>query len=121
MDNTAVKDNPANAPKDLEEFDPFQIGDVSSRGKTKGSKSPQSAASRTASAVNKASTALPPRMDVKFKLHEEVSSMADASGEDEGSSDIFVEGTAQVNSKHRTTGLDRISLIRLTFYYSRRK
>lgn len=92
-----VKDNSAEVPQDLEEFDPFQIG-ASAAGKGKGGKSPRESPDRKgASGVfGRASNALPPRLDVKFKVHEEVSSTADTSAENEGSSDVYVEGTVQV-------------------------
>ena len=91
---------PTETPKDLEEFDPFQIGSLppkskkvspqkSIEGETKATESPRNATGRT-------STALPPRLDVKFKVHEEVSSVADPSEENEGSSDILVDGTVLV-------------------------
>lgn len=90
--------------KNLEEFDPFQIGAVpvkSKRTSPQRSIEGKAKASETAgTATTRASTALPPRLDVKFKLHEEVTSVADPSEENEGSSDISVDGTvlAQVTS-----------------------
>lgn len=41
---------------------------------------------------------VPPRMLVKFKIHEEVSSVASLSGEHEGASEVFVEGTVLVST-----------------------
>ncbi len=85
--------------KDLEEFDPFHIGVPSPKSKKGAStkKSPERKLSGGAVAVSgRASTALPPRLDIKFKVHEEISSTTDQSEENDGSSDIFVEGTVLV-------------------------
>ena len=98
---------PTETPKDLDEFDPFQIGALPVKSKKT---SPQRSiegkpkATETAgTTTSRASTALPPRLDVKFKIHEEVSAVADPSEENEGSSDIVVDGTVLVSSSYETT------------------
>lgn len=91
--------NPLETPEDLDEFDPFHIGEPSPQSKKPVSpqRSPEQKVSAGVTTVTgRASTALPPRLDVKLKLHEEISSTADKSDENEGSSDIFVEGTIMV-------------------------
>ena len=91
---------PTETAKDLEEFDPFQIGSLPVKSKKVSPQtSPEGKAkeSETAgTATSRASTALPPRLDVKFKIHEEVSSVADPNQESEGASDIVVDGTVLV-------------------------
>ncbi len=47
---------------------------------------------------------IPPRMLVKFKIHEEVSSVASLSTENEGASDVFVEGTIMVGKRSSSVG-----------------
>ena len=94
------KDDPRGFATDLEEFDPFQIGasteTKSPRATSK--KSPdRKVASNGGSSPSKASTKLAPRLDVKFMVHEEVTSVSDPNGENEGSSEVFVEGTVQVS------------------------
>lgn len=94
------KDDPRGFATDLEEFDPFQIGasteTKSPRARSK--KSPdRKVASNGGSSPSKASTKLAPRLDVKFMVHEEVTSVSDPNGENEGSSEVFVEGTVQVS------------------------
>jgi hypothetical protein len=94
-----LKDAPKEIPRDLEDFDPFQIGNFSEMKIPKGSpkKSPdRKVASSGASVASRASTKLAPRLEVKFKVHEEVTSYSDPDGENEGSSEILVEGTVQV-------------------------
>jgi hypothetical protein len=100
------KEAPKETPQDLEDFDPFQIGNFagitttpksSSKRKSKEEKtSEKKVASSGGSVASRASTKLAPRLEVKFKLHEEVTSTSDPDGENEGSSDIFVEGIVQV-------------------------
>eukprot|EP00934_Nitzschia_sp_Nitz4_P009287 Nitzschia sp. Nitz4//scaffold56_size114212//41724//42805//NITZ4_003943-RA/size114212-processed-gene-0.61-mRNA-1//-1//CDS//3329554685//9277//frame0 len=63
----------------VEDFDPFHIGNQAKD------------TSELATVASKASNAIPPRMDVKFKVHEEVSSHAVLGKE--GSSEVYVEGT----------------------------
>lgn len=95
-------------PRDnLEEFDPFEIGAPASVSK-KGSsvKSGQRTVSSGGSAASKSSSALPPRIDIKFKVHEEISSTADTSDANEGSSSIYVEGIVMVRKIHIPRVLD---------------
>ena len=91
---------PTEIPKDLDEFDPFQIGSLPVKSKKASpQKSPEGKAKASEAAgtpTSRASTALPPRLDVKFKIHEEVSSVADSAQESEGASDIVVDGTVLV-------------------------
>jgi hypothetical protein len=47
---------------------------------------------------------IPPRMLVKFKIHEEVSSVASLSSENEGASEVFVEGTVLVRKQCTSVG-----------------
>lgn len=98
---------------DSGDFDPFNIG-VASTSKAKiefpitgavkaKSESPNSAVPAAADdnkSILSSSSALPPRIIVKFKLQEEVSSAAYISEEIEGSTDVQIEGTvlAQVVS-----------------------
>ena len=78
-----------------EDFDPFQVG------ATNNDKS-----SSAASAVSgKGSTALPPKMIVKFKLHEEVSSTSLIDSENEGSSEVMVLGTVLVSQPFIGNGI----------------
>jgi len=84
--------------QNLEEFDPFQIGATSpTEKKASPAKSRQRKGEPSGgSVVSKGSTALPPRLDVKFKVHEEISSTADTECEHKGSSSVFVEGIVMV-------------------------
>lgn len=81
--------------EDLEDFDPFKVGASSDD-----NEKVVNVEGNVEESDNKTSTALPPRMDVRFKVHEEISSRAFVNTESEGASDIFVEGTvlAQVTS-----------------------
>jgi len=85
--------------QDLDEFDPFHIGTSSPESpKTSPSKSRQrTAASLAGSLPSKGSVALPPRLEVKFKIHEEISSSSDSRVGHEGSSKVFVEGVVKVS------------------------
>ena len=80
-----TKDDPASN----EEFDPFLIAETAEPKKEK-------RVSSAASVSSKGST-LPPRLVVKFKVHEEVSSTANPESENEGSSEVFVLGTVLVS------------------------
>jgi hypothetical protein len=86
--------------QDLEEFDPFQIGATSPTEKkvSPAKNRPRKAGPSGGSLLSKGSSALPPRLDVKFKVHEEISSTADTEGENEGSSSVFVEGIVMVSN-----------------------
>jgi hypothetical protein len=92
---------------DEDDFDPFQVGASANQSKAKARSiikekkqsakgKDSSSGSASASAISKGSTALPPRLVVKFRMHEEVSSSVITEGETEGSSAIFVEGTVLV-------------------------
>lgn len=90
-----------------EDFDPFNIGVAPAQSSNSKTKSPKTAANDFFSADFSAagddidtSTALPPRVVVKFQLQEEVSSVAHSNDEIEGCSDVQIEGTlmAQVVS-----------------------
>lgn len=87
---------------DEEDFDPFNIG-VASAKSTANAISADSAAAddgKSMLSTKSASSAIPPKLMVKFQIQEEVSSIANLSDENEGSSDVKVEGTvmAQVVS-----------------------
>jgi hypothetical protein len=89
---------------DLEEFDPFQVGSVSPTAKDVSNDKSRlrMAAPSGGSAAGKGNVALPPRMDIKFKIHEEISSKPDNTGPNEGSSTIFVEGIVMVSKSIST-------------------
>jgi len=88
--------------KNLDEFDPFQIGASStSPHRAESSKKIRSQVIKSGGPMASGTrSALPPRLEVKFRVHEEVSSAADLDGENEGCSTVFVEGIvfAQVTS-----------------------
>ena len=78
-----------------EDFDPFNIGVASAtnaNGKSVGVDDSKSVVSAKSSA-----STLPPRVMVKFKIEEEVSSTTHLSDESEGSSDVQIEGTVIVS------------------------
>ena len=88
--------------QNLEEFDPFQIGATSpTEKKASPAKSRQRKGEPSGGSVvskgSKGSSALPPRLDVKFKVHEDISSTADTEGEHKGSSSVIVEGIVMVS------------------------
>jgi hypothetical protein len=88
-------------------FDPFHIGEVKTKkttptngkdhddGAYHGAISKQ--ASSTASVSSRGSVALPPRIIVKFRLHEEVASAANLEHQSEGASGVFIQGTLRVS------------------------
>eukprot|EP00532_Pseudo-nitzschia_australis_P004450 CAMPEP_0168183644 /NCGR_PEP_ID=MMETSP0139_2-20121125/12713_1 /TAXON_ID=44445 /ORGANISM="Pseudo-nitzschia australis, Strain 10249 10 AB" /LENGTH=326 /DNA_ID=CAMNT_0008105007 /DNA_START=121 /DNA_END=1101 /DNA_ORIENTATION=- len=95
-----------------DDFDPFHIG-VSCTDSTPNKKSVAATIDFAAMADNKSirpgsgstvkssgSSALPPRLLIKFKVHEEVTSLANLYNEREGESEVQIEGTllAQVVS-----------------------
>jgi hypothetical protein len=104
-----------------DEFDPFNIGaskkkstknaengesssstphhNVHKIGELSSTSTPHRAGGGGASVSTKGSTALPPRMVVKFIIHEEISSVANVEHESEGASDVFVQGTISVRIK----------------------
>ena len=91
------------------DFDPFNIGVASStNAKANGNPVGTATNNREKNATNtavadggksvpSASSALPPRLMVKFKIQEEVSSTAHISDKNEGSSDVQIEGTVLVS------------------------
>mmetsp|Transcript_5053 Transcript_5053/g.12916 ORF Transcript_5053/g.12916 Transcript_5053/m.12916 type:complete len:326 (+) Transcript_5053:127-1104(+) len=86
-----------------EDFDPFNIGvATTTNAKSESPASPQSAAVDDNKSILSVSSALPPRIIVKFKIQEEVSSISYINEDEEtgGSSDVQIEGTvlAQVVS-----------------------
>jgi hypothetical protein len=92
---------------DEDDFDPFQVGASANQSKAKARSiikekkqsakgKDSSSGSASASVISRGSTALPPRLVIKFRMHEEVSSSVITEGETEGSSAIFVEGTVLV-------------------------
>lgn len=92
---------------EVEDFDPFEVGASSTRAKAKaiieaGKKNAPDVKKPASNSpgASRASNALPPRLEVKFKIHEEISSIAAIGTQSEGSSDVTVEGTvlAQVTS-----------------------
>jgi hypothetical protein len=95
-----------------EDFDPFNIG-VASATNANTSKSLKTATNNKnifstdfAAVDNRsASSALPPRIMVTFKTQEEVSSNAYLSDENEGSSDVQIEGTVLVSCKSCELGM----------------
>ena len=95
------------------DFDPFNIG-VASSTNAKANGNPMGTATHNSekdatntavaddgkpalSAKTSASSTLPPRVMVKFKIQEEVSSTAHISDKNEGSSDVQIEGTVLVS------------------------
>ena len=93
-------------PPEIDDFDPFQVGTSPAKAKAKEiiaagkKKSPDGKNSTsTPSSASRLSNALPPRLEVKFKIHEEVSSLAAVGKESEGSSDVTVDGTVLVRLK----------------------
>jgi hypothetical protein len=98
---------------DEDDFDPFQVGASSAnqskakarsiiKEKKQSAKGKDSSSvSASASVISRGSTALPPRLVIKFRMHEEVSSSVITEGETEGSSSIFVEGTVLVRKIYR--------------------
>mmetsp|Transcript_935 Transcript_935/g.1998 ORF Transcript_935/g.1998 Transcript_935/m.1998 type:complete len:319 (-) Transcript_935:395-1351(-) len=91
-----VLDEAALSRAEEDDFDPFQIG-VASTNTTMNTKS---AAAIESAAKGKGSPALPPRLMVKFQIHEEVSSVSHISNDTDGSLSVQIEGTllAQVVS-----------------------
>ena len=101
-----------------EDFDPFGIAKAAeATKKTKSRKKddeeetgdylrisrvPSSGASVTPSVSSRGSVALPPRLIIKFKLHEEVSSVANLERGNEGASEVYVRGTLHVRFTHMT-------------------
>lgn len=89
---------------DADDFDPFQIGtaastdDIKKKTQPSGNKTSDDAKSVGGSTVkSSASSALPPRLLVKFQVHEEVSSLTSLSDDSKGSSDVHIEGTLLVS------------------------
>jgi hypothetical protein len=84
-------------------FDPFHVGEVETK-MTTPTKSNYHDDGVNHSNISKqaspaaGSVALPPRIVVKFRLHEEVASEAILKHQSEGASDVFVQGTLHVSS-----------------------
>ena len=94
-----------------DDFDPFHIG-VSCTDNTPNRKSAAATFDSTAMTDKKSirsgsgstvkssgSSALPPRLMIKFKLHEEVTSLANLYNEREGESEVQIEGTLLVRQQ----------------------
>jgi hypothetical protein len=81
-------------------FDPFKVGptDGDGGGGITKNHSPAVAAVDALSTFSEGSAPvlIPPKMLVKFKVHEEVSSVASLSPHNEGNSKVYVQGTIQV-------------------------
>jgi len=112
LDETTLKST------EEDDFDPFHIGDVTSNKNTDRKESITKARVNTMNSpvtdttadntsilsgsggsISKSvsSAALPPRLLVKFKVHEEVSSVAHLSDDNEGISNAMIEGTVMVS------------------------
>lgn len=105
---TFTLDEDPNSKPDLETYDPFAIGTSPPRKKSP-SKTPKDPHMEKIKVIKKeqpkpqstnASAVVPPRLTVNFKIHEEISSVATTDPENEGSSDISVQGgiLAQITS-----------------------
>jgi hypothetical protein len=90
-----------------EDFDPFGIAEVAStKSRTKSATSSKNAIevneqeyaklSDKSAASSQKGQALPPKMVVNFKVHEEVSSVSNFNHDSEGASDVFVQATLNV-------------------------
>lgn len=93
----------AAANADSDAFDPFGIGVVASSASDTSPKAASTngfaAGEDTKSSYSAKSTAsLPPKLTVKFMIEEEVSSIAQLSNINEGSSDVQIEGKVLVSS-----------------------
>ena len=83
-------DNDNVSAKDTETYDPFEIGTKPQKKKSSPFKKNKTGQSVTTDANG---VTLPPRLNINFKVHEEVSSVARLDSEREGSSDVTVQGT----------------------------
>jgi hypothetical protein len=99
--------NGENNRPDIESYDPFDIGGSPPKKKSpiKKKKDPVMNKAKVVKKVVKSQSAgpsamLPPRLTVNFKIHEEISSLAYVDIENEGASEILVQGGlfAQVTS-----------------------
>ena len=94
-----------------EDFDPFGIADaVSTKSKAKSTASSKNAIEvneqeyvrlSNKSVSSQKGQALPPKLVVNFKVHEEVSSVSNIDHDSEGASDVFVQATLNVRQLHR--------------------
>jgi len=85
-----------------EDEDPFHVGSLTARAKARDiihKKQVEAEANFSSNKSAAGSTALPPRLDVKFMTHEEASSVAPGESSNEGASDVFVEGTVLVSMR----------------------
>jgi hypothetical protein len=57
------------------------------------------------------SVALPARLVVKFVCHEEVSSVADTGPENEGASEVHIEGKLSVSRRYRSLSANSCSFV----------
>lgn len=119
--SSPTKSDPTTAAQSFEIFDPFGLGDTSftamesyledgdkqadDEGSSTRSPKPPPQLTRLAAVKKKdsppkskrISSPLPPRIVVKLGMHEEVSSMAKGGPDDEGASEVSVEGTVYVS------------------------
>jgi hypothetical protein len=81
-------------------FDPFKIAFTAiTKRKSKRASKPTKPISGAASVSSKGSSVLPPRLDVKFKVHEELSSGPSLTNTNEGACDVYVSGTVLVRTR----------------------
>lgn len=73
------------------------------------------------SIASRKSLSLPPKLVVKFTLHEEVTSVAKTGAENEGASDITAHGNLHVSYGLARCGLDRTTLTQRFVVYTRPK
>ena len=101
-DDFLLSDSESGVPTESEDFDPFQVGQSALKINNDAATLPKKDhTTLDAASVNtRGSTALPPKLLIKFKIHEEVSSVALTDNENEGSSDVFVEGTVLVSGRN---------------------
>jgi hypothetical protein len=112
----------------LEDFDPFGIGATAQQhGEDSSTQSPNPppelfrltrsggvshvSSSVSDSARRQSGVPLPPKLMVKFIIHEEVSSVAIGKLESQGASEVTVEGTVEVRCAIRACGCVRVPFI----------
>lgn len=111
--------DPGNPSNDDDEFDPFHIGEAAEpkspvkkpQGEQKPDKKTENKMNSSASVASNMSTALPPRLVVKFKVHEEIASCFKPTSEQEGASDVFVQGTVLVRNSESALYLFYIAIL----------
>ena len=94
---------------DADDFDPFNIGVAAGTADAK-SGSPVSPDSAEVvvddnKSILSSSSALPPRIIVRFQIQEEVSSVSQISRENGASSDVQIEGTVLVSCVKESSGV----------------